>query len=257
MFILINKPSGPTSHDIVNSLRKITGVKRIGHAGTLDPFAEGLLICAISRESTSLLGNFLKLDKTYLATLRLGVTSDSYDRTGNIVLSSPCQGSLFRDMQGRRVIDEPKKYYVKLTKKLIITALQKFIGEQSQTPPAFSAKKINGRKAYELARQGKPIDLKPNKITIYSIKILEIRNLELKIEVRCTSGTYIRSLAHDLGQTLGCGAILEKLVRTQIGGYNLKNAVSPDILTPKNWQKHCLPEIQNLKLALAPNYTWS
>ncbi|NMC51120.1 tRNA pseudouridine(55) synthase TruB [Candidatus Kuenenbacteria bacterium] len=217
MFILINKPPGPTSHDIINQLRRLTGEKRIGHAGTLDPFAEGLLICAIGRESTRKINNFVKLDKGYLATLKLGLTSDTYDCTGHI--------------------SEPRGYR-HLTKKLISAALQKFIGEQFQTPPAFSAKKINGKKAYQLARQGKEFSLKPNKITIYKLQLKSYspRAKTLKIEVCCSSGTYIRSLAHDLGQSLGCGAILEKLIRTQIGQYNLKKAVSPDRLTPDNWR---------------------
>lgn len=229
MFILINKPSGPTSHDIINQLRRLTGEKRIGHAGTLDPFAEGLLLCAISRESTRQLNNFLKLDKTYLATLRLGATSDTYDRTGHITIS-PYLGGVARS-------SVPKGYHV-VTKKFISTTLQKFIGEQFQTPPAFSAKKINGKKAYQLARQGKEFSLKPNKITIYKLQLKSYspRAKTLKIEVCCSSGTYIRSLAHELGQSLGCGAILEKLIRTQIGQYNLKKAVSPDRLTPDNWR---------------------
>ncbi|HRY63573.1 MAG TPA: tRNA pseudouridine(55) synthase TruB [Patescibacteria group bacterium] len=244
MFLLINKPSGPTSHDIVNQLRRLTGLKRIGHAGTLDPFAEGLLICALGRESTRLLSNFLKLDKTYLATIELGATSDTYDRTGHIVQSPPYQGGVASPAGYLR--DEPRGYH-RFTKKLISSTIKKFIGEQLQTPPIFSAKKIHGQKAYQLARQGQPINLQPSQITIYDIKIkeLEIQNLKFKIEIHCSSGTYIRSLAHDLGQILGCGAYLAELLRTKIGTYDLKNAVSPSQLTPDNWRKYCF-ELDNI-----------
>ncbi|NMB48647.1 tRNA pseudouridine(55) synthase TruB [Candidatus Kuenenbacteria bacterium] len=235
MFLLINKPSGPTSHDIISQLRKITGQKRIGHAGTLDPFAEGLLICALGRESTKQLGNFLKLDKTYLATLKLGATSDTYDRTGNIIFSPPCQGGV-RPAKGGRG-------YRRFTKKIISSTLQKFLGMQLQTPPIFSAKKISGQTAYKLARQGKTVTLKPNQVTIYDIRLkkLEIQNSKLEIEVRCSSGTYIRSLAHDLGQALGCGAYLEELKRLAIGPFSLAEAVSLDQLNMDNWQQFLQP----------------
>lgn len=240
MFLLINKPSGPTSHDIISQLRKITGQKRIGHAGTLDPFASGLLLCAIGRESTKQLGNFLKLDKTYLATLKLGATSDTYDRTGNIIFSPPYQGEVASPVGSLR--DKPKGY-PHLTKKIISSALQKFTGEQSQTPPIFSAKKIHGQTAYKLARQGKTVTLKPNQVTIYDIRLkkLEIQNSKLEIEVRCSSGTYIRSLAHDLGQALGCGAYLEELKRLAIGPFSLAEAVSLDQLNMDNWQQFLQP----------------
>ncbi len=254
MFLLVNKPSGPTSHDIISQLRKITGQKRIGHAGTLDPFASGLLLCAIGRESTKQLGNFLKLDKTYLATLKLGATSDTYDRTGNIIFSPPYQGGVASPAGSLR--GEPRGY-PHLTKKIISSALQKFLGAQLQTPPIFSAKKIHGQTAYKLARQGKIINLNPNQIIIYDIKLKELKitcpqrqqadlrggreNLKLKIEVHCTSGTYIRSLAHDLGQALGCGAYLEKLKRLAIGPFSLTEAVSLDQLNTNNWRQFLQP----------------
>ena len=147
MFLLINKPPNITSHDVINKLRKITGQKRIGHAGTLDPFAQGLLIVAISRESTKKLNQLLKLDKAYQATIKFGAVSDTYDKTGQI-----------------------KKYKnIKIDKDKINDLLKRFIGWQLQTPPSFSAKKINGQKAYQLARQGKTPKLKPQKIKIFEI----------------------------------------------------------------------------------------
>ena len=162
MFLLINKPAGPTSHDIINQLRKITGQKRLGHAGTLDPFASGLLICAVGRDSTKQLGNFLKLDKTYLATIKLGAASNTYDRTGKLNVP-PYLGGMPRHCGAEG--------YPSLTKRTVIVALQKFIGPQLQTPPIFSAKKIHGQTAYKLARQGKTVTLKPNQITIYDLKL--------------------------------------------------------------------------------------
>jgi len=237
MFLLINKPSGPTSHDIINTLRRVTSIKRIGHAGTLDPFAQGLLVCALGRESTKLLNNFLKLDKTYLAVLHLGATSDTYDRTGKLnVLPLP---------RGGGPINIGPEGYRGPTKQIISSTLQKFIGPQLQTPPIFSAKKIHGQKAYDLARKNKPVALKPNKITIYSIKIkeFEIQNSKLEIEVHCTSGTYIRSLAHDLGQALGCGAYLTDLKRLAIGPIKLAQAVPLKKLAKDNWQKYVLSDL--------------
>jgi len=245
MFLLINKPPNITSHDVVNKLRQITGQKRIGHAGTLDPFATGLLIVALGRESTKKLDQFLKLDKTYQATLQLGAVSDTYDKTGKIKTISNQQSAI--------------------SKAKIIKTLNTFIGLQFQVPPQFSAKKINGQKAYQLARSGKIVKLKPQKIVIYNIKLKEFKiknfhpagdppttrmdylqgNLaeKFKIEVHCSSGTYIRSLAHDVGQKLDGGAYLEKLRRTQIGTFKLKDAISLNKLTKNNWQKFTLANL--------------
>lgn len=200
----IYKPPGPTSHDMVNQIRKLAGEKRVGHAGTLDPFAEGVLIVAVGREYTKELGQFLKQDKTYRATMRLGASSDTDDPTG-------------------KIIKQPTTS--KPTRKQIVEALKEFKGEISQTPPAFSAIKIKGKKAYELARRGITPDLKPRQVIIHSIEILKYRWPYLEIETKVSSGTYIRSLAHNLGQILGIGGYLEKLVRTKIGRYSLNKAL--------------------------------
>jgi len=201
----IHKPPGPTSHDMVNKIRKLSGIKRVGHAGTLDPFAEGVLIVAIGREYTKQLGKFLKRDKTYRATIKLGAESDSGDLTGKII---------------------EKEKLTKPNKKDIQEALKNFKGEIEQTPPAFSAIKIAGKKAYELARKGIKPDLKPRKVKIYSLKILKYSWPYLEIETKVSSGTYIRSLASDIGRTLKTGGYLEKLVRTKIGRFNLKNSIN-------------------------------
>jgi len=200
----IFKPAGPTSHDIINQVRKMSGEKRVGHAGTLDPFAEGVLIVAVSREYTKKLGQFLKQDKTYRTTVRLGAESDTFDLTGKI-----------------KNIDVKQKP----SKKEILKTLDKFIGEIEQIPPSFSAIKIKGKKAYELARKGIVPNLKPRKVKIYSIKILKYKWPYLEIETKVSSGTYIRSLAHDLGQTLKIGGYLEKLVRTKTGSFNLQKSL--------------------------------
>ncbi|MFA5133544.1 MAG: tRNA pseudouridine(55) synthase TruB [Patescibacteria group bacterium] len=224
-FILINKPSGPTSHDIIDRLRRITGERRIGHAGTLDPFANGLLIVAVGREATRQISDFSKLDKTYIAKLRLGATSDTQDRTGKIQL---------------QITNEE----LRITEEKIKKALEKFTGPQMQTPPMYSAKKIKGKKLYELARQGIEVEREPVKINVYYIKLLELtkedkteNTTHLIIETRVSSGTYIRTLAHDIGQALGCGAYLEELARTEVGEHSLKDAADLEDLK-NSWEKY-------------------
>ena len=218
-FLLINKPAGITSHDVVDRLRQITGIKRIGHAGTLDPLATGLLILGIGRESTKQLDRFLKLNKEYEAVLQLGAVSDTYDKTGEI-----------------QIVGNKKQLAVKDIK----LALKKFKGEQRQIPPIYSAKKIKGRKAYELARKGEKVELQAWRIIIYKIKLKKWwkQKNQVKILVKCSSGTYIRSLGYDIGQELGVGAYLEELTRTKIGKFRLKKAVDLESLDNKNWKRY-------------------
>lgn len=215
----IYKPSGPSSHDIVAKIRKITGIKKVGHAGTLDPFAEGLLIVLIG-SATKLQFKFMNMDKTYVATLKLGAISDTYDKTGRIKKTKGTKGITKRKLKG---------------------VLRDFIGEIKQTPPAYSAIKIKGKKAYELARRGEKVRLKSRKVKIYNIKVLDYKYPRLKIEVRCGKGTYIRSLANDIGQKLSTGAYLEKLIRAEIGDFNIKNSVKLDKLNSRNWTKKIIP----------------
>lgn len=209
-FLLINKPTGWTSFDAVNFIRKIARAKsgqkkiRVGHAGTLDPFATGLLIVGVGREATKKLDEFKSLPKTYVATIRLGATSTTGDPTGKITVTPPSPSPLLRGG----------------VKKI----LKSFVGKQLQTPPMFSAKKIAGQKLYELARQGKVVERQPSEIEIYKIKLLDYAYPNLKIEVSCSTGTYIRTLAEDIGKKLGPGAYCVELVRTKIGKYKLKNA---------------------------------
>jgi tRNA pseudouridine55 synthase len=218
-FLLINKPKSWTSHDVVDKLRKITGIKKIGHAGTLDPFATGLLILLIGKDATKQQSFFLHLDKTYWTKIRLNATSDTYDLTGKI--------------------EEAKiKKIPNINKIKEIT--NNFIGELQQIPPPFSAKKIKGEKAYELARQGKKFELKPQNIKIYSLEILNYNWPYLEIRVNVSSGTYIRSLAYDIGKCLGVGGLVDNLKRESIGEYRIEQAVGLDKLTSENWQSHLL-----------------
>ena len=223
--LFINKPAGPTSHDIVDEIRKITGEKRVGHAGTLDPFAEGLLIVLVGRETTKRQAEFLKLDKEYIATLHLGVETDTDDVTGKPVTSqatNPYPPSAHPPTGG----GGPNL-------KTIQKTLKQFTGEINQVPPEYSAIKIKGKKAYELARKGEKPKLEPRKIKIYDIKILHYEWPLLELKIRCSSGTYIRALARDIGRYLGCGAYVEKLIRTKIGKYSLTDAVTIDALRQK------------------------
>ncbi|HTW96680.1 MAG TPA: tRNA pseudouridine(55) synthase TruB [Candidatus Methylomirabilis sp.] len=215
-FILVDKPEGITSHDVIARLRRITGIKKIGHAGTLDPAAAGLLLCAIGRPATRCLNEFVKLDKEYEAKIILGKVSATYDREGKI---------------SQAYAGKP------LSRREVAAALISFLGKQDQVPPMFSAKKINGKKLYQLARSGVEIERRPATIEIYELKILKYRWPELSARVKCSSGTYIRTLADDLGKKLGCGAYLAGLTRTAIGKFNLKKARKLAKINQANWRK--------------------
>ena len=216
---LINKPKGITSHDVVNYLRKITGEKTIGHAGTLDPLASGLMIVAIGREFTKKISKYSKLDKEYTAEATLGATSTTYDAEGiirhpELVSGSPAQ-----------IPDHVRNdEIIKHSQEEVDRVLQGFVGSHDQMPPIFSAKKIGGQKAYDLARQGKAVDLKAVPVTITEIKLLDYRYPLIKFSAQVSSGTYIRSLVHDIGQKLGTGAYMSGLVRNSIGEYQLDQA---------------------------------
>jgi tRNA pseudouridine55 synthase len=218
MFLLIDKPRGITSHDVIDELRKITGEVRVGHAGTLDPNATGLLIVGVGRESTKKLGKIAKdTKKTYQAEIFLGEERDTDDNEGKVI--SKAKGVL-----------PPGENEVRL----ILTT---FLGVQKQVPPIYSALKIKGKKAYELARKGKKVSLKSRKITIHSIKLAGYKHPIMKIETSVSSGTYIRALARDIGKRLGLGAYLNNLRRTKIGKYRVENSVALEKLNKDNWKK--------------------
>ncbi|MDO8571228.1 MAG: tRNA pseudouridine(55) synthase TruB [bacterium] len=202
--LLINKPPGPTSHDIVDIVRKKTRVKCVGHAGTLDPFAEGLLIVLVGRESTKRQKEFLDMDKTYGALIRLGAISDTDDVMG-VLTEKLCHHA-------------PSLQEIK-------TTVEHLIGTYEQMPPLYSSKKISGTPSHKLMRRGILPTLKPKSITVYSIDIKDHTWPRLTIQATVSSGTYIRSLARDIGEKLGCGAYVEKLTRLSIGPYQLKDAI--------------------------------
>jgi tRNA pseudouridine55 synthase len=221
MFLLINKPKSITSHDVIYFVRNITSVKKVGHAGTLDPNATGLLIVGVGRNSTKKLGWLTKdTKKEYEAEIFLGEERDTDDCEGKVVSK-------------KNNVSAPKKTLLNKT-------LTSFKGKQKQIPPSYSAIKIKGKKAYELARKGKQMSLKERDVTIHSIELLEYKYPVLKIKTMVSSGTYIRALARDIGKQLGCGAYLRNLKRTKIGDFNLKNAVDMNNLTTDNWENFAI-----------------
>lgn len=203
-FLFLNKPTGWTSHDVVNVVRRVTGERRVGHAGTLDPFATGLLIVAVGREYTRTLDTFKAHEKEYEVVAQFGATSDTQDCTGTITPT----------------LDAPTP----ITRDTIEVVLPEFTGPILQIPPMYSAKKINGQKLYDLARAGKTVERQPSRITIFQIEILACDTERAKFRVVCSSGTYIRTLVHDIGQRLGCGAYAIELTRTRIGMHTLAQA---------------------------------
>lgn len=215
MFIFIDKEQGITSHDVVNKIRRITGKKRVGHAGTLDPNATGLLIVAVGREFTKKLWTvFGKLDKTYIAEIILGEEREGDDATGNLKLK----------------VQNSKHISLKKVKE----TLNDFVGKQMQVPPEYSAVKVNGKEAYKFARSGRRPILKAREIEIISIKLLNYEYPLLKIECEVSSGTYIRALARDIGKKLGCGAYLNNLRRMRIGRYDVDSAICMDQMSVEN-----------------------
>lgn len=204
-FIVIDKPEGWTSHDVVAKMRGLLHEKTIGHLGTLDPLATGVLVLAVTRESTKQIQNYMKLDKEYEVELELGKVSDTYDREGKVEATGADLSTL--------------------TPERVEQVLATFWGTHEQMPPAFSAKKINGKKAYELARAGKPVELKAVQVTMQG-KDLEVDLPFVRFTVTVSSGTYVRSLVHDFGQALGTGAVLTRLRRTRVGEFTLAEARS-------------------------------
>ncbi len=216
MFLLVDKPKGITSFDVVARLRKMTGEKKIGHSGTLDPLATGLLIVGIGRNSTRKLSNFLKQDKEYEVHIVLGEERKTDDALGEV-----------RDAVFEKIIP---------SKKEVSKALNNFLGNIEQVPPDFSAIKISGKRSYEMARSGKKVSLRPRKVVVYSIKLLEYNYPDVFINCKVSSGTYIRSLARDLGRLLKTGAYVKGLRRLAIGRCKVSEAVSLDKINSSNWK---------------------
>ena len=199
----IDKPEGKTSFSLIRQLRKKTHIKKIGHAGTLDPFASGVMILLIGKEYTRKADTFINQDKEYRAMLHLGVETATYDPEGAIISRND-------HIPSKEQIDE---------------ALMSFQGTITQIPPMYSAKKVNGKKLYELARKGIEIERKPIEVRLKTT-LISYNYPELILDISCSKGTYIRAIAHDLGKSLGCGAHLKKLTRTRCGPYSLKDCLS-------------------------------
>jgi tRNA pseudouridine55 synthase len=206
--IIVDKPEGMTSHDVVNRLRRLSGTRKIGHLGTLDPMATGVLPLLIGR-ATRLAQFFSPAEKKYAARVRFGWATDTYDREGTPV-SQPVEPNFSREE--------------------LETALNQFRGTFLQTPPPFSAKKIAGTPAYKLARKNIPVDLAPVEVRVFELNLDDFDGASAQIRVHCSAGTYLRGIAHDIGQQLHCGAFLESLRRTASGEFTQDQAHTLDDL---------------------------
>ena len=218
--LLVNKPEGMTSFGVVSRIKRLTGEKRVGHTGTLDPMATGVLPILIGR-ATALSSYLLNADKGYKARVLLGTVTDTEDITGTVTQSSQ----------------------VKCDNSQICETLEKFIGKQQQIPPMYSALKKDGVRLYELARKGESVEIKPREIEVFSLNQLSSldKNQEFEMDTTVSKGTYIRSLVRDIGVSLGCGATLSALTRTKTAGFSLDMCVDLDCLTADNISEYILP----------------
>ncbi|MFZ5878193.1 MAG: tRNA pseudouridine(55) synthase TruB [Chloroflexota bacterium] len=226
--LVVDKPVGMTSHDVVQVIRNGTGLRRAGHTGTLDPRASGVLVILVG-PAVRLSEYVSASDKRYQAIIRLGSTTDTFDADGRFTRSN-----------------QP----INVTEAQFEEVLKSFIGEIEQTPPPYSAVKVQGRKAYEMARQGEEVDLAPRKIQVHHLEVLEWAPPEVVVDVHCSSGTYVRSLANDLGEKLGCGAYLVGLRRTKSGRFSLRDATPlrklQEAFTAGNWYQYLIPAAEAL-----------
>lgn len=227
--LVVDKPIGLTSHDVVQIIRRGTGIRRAGHTGTLDPRASGVLVILVG-PAVRLSEYVSASDKRYQATIRLGSSTDTYDADGTVVSPEVASDNISEDQ--------------------FHEILQQFVGEIEQVPPPYSAVKVKGKKAYEMARKGEPVELEPRKINVYSLEVLEWAMPEVVIDVYCSSGTYVRSLANDLGDELGTGAHLIGLRRTKSGRFTLRDAVPlrrlQEAFDAGEWYRYLIPAAEAL-----------
>ncbi|HZT68817.1 MAG TPA: tRNA pseudouridine(55) synthase TruB [Terriglobia bacterium] len=200
--LIIDKPAGMTSHDVVACVRRLLGTRQVGHFGTLDPFATGVLPVSVGK-ATRFAQFYLKSRKAYEGTIRLGFSTDTYDATGT---------------------PTSEEVAVSVEAETLERLFREFTGRLMQTPPPYSAKRVGGTRAYELARQNKPVKLAPVEVEIYALELLSFDGTRARFAAECSGGTYVRSLAHDIGQKLGCGAHLEGLRRTGVAEFTLERA---------------------------------
>ncbi len=215
----INKPAGKTSRDVVDCVQRLVRPDKVGHAGTLDPLATGVLVVCVG-QATRLIEYVQQAPKRYVGTFLLGRSSNTEDTEGDITLHA----------------EDPHPTYEQITR-----ALPKFLGTIQQRPPAFSALKVEGKRAYALARQGKEVHLEARPIEIYALEIVSYDHPELVLDIRCGSGTYVRSLGRDIAKAVGTSAVMSALVRTEIGPFHLADAVSPGHLQRETIAAHLLP----------------
>jgi len=210
--VVINKSAGMTSHDVVDRARRILGLKRIGHAGTLDPLATGVLVLLVG-PSTRLFDQFMEFDKGYRATMILGRQTTTADVQGEIV---------------------KEKEYRHITVEKFLDVLKGFEGEIDQVPPMVSAVKVNGKRLYALARHGLEVQREPRRVTISHIELLEFQLPQVSFFLKCSKGTYVRQIAEDVGGRLGCGACISQIERTHVGPFSIEDAVGLEDLKPEH-----------------------
>ncbi len=216
--LLIDKPTGPTSHDIVDVVRRVSGIRRVGHTGTLDPLASGLMIICLGR-ATRLAEYVSSLPKSYRATVRLGQETDSYDSEGSVIWEK----------------------HVSFSSDELNLALNSFRGEIFQKPPLFSAKKVKGVPLYKLARKGQQVSIPERSVTIYDLELIGWEQPDLDLFIRCSSGAYIRAIAHDLGSLLNCGGHITSLRRISIGDFSVSDSVPLSTLSQHKWMPYLRP----------------
>jgi len=217
-FLVIDKPKGITSAEVVRRLKKVLKVRKIGHTGTLDPLATGILIVAVGK-ATRFSEYLLKKDKCYVVKGTFGLKSDTYDIDGKV----------------------EKVECKEVDKDSLLKTLENFKGEIEQVPPPFSAIRVNGKRAYDLARKGEKVELKPRKVRIYSLELLDFNYPEFTLKVCCSSGTYIRSLINDIGKSLSCSAIVSELRRVKVGKVDEKVAIPLSKITKENVKEFLIP----------------
>lgn len=217
----LNKPTGMSSRAAVDLVTRVAGTRRVGHAGTLDPLASGVLVVCLGW-ATRLVSCVQQLPKRYRAEFRLGCTSDTDDATGEV----------------REVAD-----VVRPGREDVETALGRFVGRIRQVPPAHSAVHVGGRRAYDLARRGEPVDLAPREVEVHRLELIAFEWPRLEVDIECGSGTYVRSIGRDLGRALDCGGVMTALERRAIGGFRIEHAVDPRTLTPSDFESFLQPPV--------------
>lgn len=215
--INVLKPPGMTSHDVVSFIRKVSGIKKVGHTGTLDPGAAGVLPVCIGK-STKIVDYIMNDRKAYICELTLGNATNTYDKYGEFLY-------------------EKSNKIEKFNKESLTVLLEKFTGNIEQTPPAFSAIKINGKRAYDMARNGEEPVMPSRRVWIYNIELIKFTNTKIMLKINCSKGTYIRSICNDIGKELGCGAYMSFLIRTGTGRFNLENSYVLSEITKDNIEK--------------------